>query len=195
MSLTFQVLDGAGIDAALDDLANLRIKVFAEWPYIYDGDLDYERRYMATYKDNPDAVIVAAIDGGRVVGCGSGSPMEAHQEGFREAFAGTGYDMADIYYCAESVLLPEYRGQGAGHAFFDGREGKARSLGRKYSAFCSVLRPDDHPLRPAGYRPLYDFWRARGYAPLDGVIAHFDWKDRGQETSSQKPLQFWIKTL
>ena len=36
----------------------------------------------------------------------------------------------------------------------------------------------------AGYRPLDSFWRARGYAPLPGVIAEFSWKDvDGREPS------------
>ncbi|MFP5511018.1 MAG: GNAT family N-acetyltransferase, partial [Alphaproteobacteria bacterium] len=36
-------LTGAGLEAALDDVARLRIAVFRDWPYLYDGDLAYER--------------------------------------------------------------------------------------------------------------------------------------------------------
>ena len=39
-------LTGEALDAALDDVAKLRIKVFRAWPYLYDGDLDYERNYL-----------------------------------------------------------------------------------------------------------------------------------------------------
>ena len=74
-------------------------------------------------------------------------------------------------------------------------EEQARSLGRRYSAFCSVIRPADHPARPADYRPLDGFWRKRGYQPLPGVIANFHWRDLGDAGETTKQLQFWMKPL
>ncbi|NDV01739.1 GNAT family N-acetyltransferase [Pseudoroseicyclus tamaricis] len=193
MSLRFETLSGAAVTERLDDLARLRIEVFRDWPYLYDGDLAYERRYMASYEDNPRAVLVGAFAGEALVGAATGTPMEDHAEDFAAAFAGR--DLGEIFYCAESVLLPDHRGQGAGHAFFDAREAHARALGRRYSAFCAVDRPADHPLRPEGYRPLDPFWRARGYVPLEGVFATFRWKDVDQPAETEHRLQFWMKTL
>jgi len=193
--LRFRVLTGAAVDAALDDLAQLRIRVFRDWPYLYDGDLDYERRYMASYRDSAGAMLVGAFAGDRLVGAATGTPMEDHAGDFAAGFDGTGYTLSSIFYCAESVLLPDCRGRGAGHAFFDAREAHARALGRRYSAFCAVIRPDDHPMRPRDYRPLDGFWRKRGYAPLPGVVAAFSWKDVGLAESTVKQLQFWIKAL
>ena len=195
MTLTYQVLDGDAVAAALDDLARLRIDVFADWPYLYAGSLDYERDYVATYRDAQNAILVAAKDGDRIVGAATGTPMEDHASDFAAPFAATGIPLTDIFYCAESVLLPDYRGQGAGHVFFDMREAKAKALGRRYVAFCSVMRPEDHPARPADYRPLDGFWRKRGYEKLDGVVARFKWTDHGDAEQSEKPLQFWMKAL
>ncbi|MBN9888506.1 GNAT family N-acetyltransferase [Salipiger abyssi] len=190
-----EVLTGAALDAALDDVARLRIAVFRDFPYLYDGDLEYERGYLQTYRDSPGAVLVGAFDGDRLVGAATGTPMEDHAEDFAAAFAGSGYDLAGIFYCAESVLLPEYRGRGIGHRFFDLREAHARALGRRFAAFCGVLRPADHPARPADYAPLDPFWRKRGYEKLDGALAHFRWKDLGNREQTDHSLQFWIKSL
>ncbi|MBW6419580.1 GNAT family N-acetyltransferase [Celeribacter sp. PS-C1] len=195
MTLSFRTLKGAEVEAALDDLARLRIAVFREWPYLYDGSLDYERNYMASYVGNDRAVLVAAFDGDRIVGAATGSPLAEHAEDFASAFAHVEMPMDSVFYCAESVLLPEYRGHGAGHAFFDAREAHARALGLSYSAFCSVIRPENHPLRPKGARSHDIFWRKRGYVPMEGVIAHFAWKDVNETESSDKSLQFWGKTL
>lgn len=195
MTLTYQVLDGEAVADALDDLARLRIDVFADWPYLYAGSLDYERGYVATYRDAQNAILVAAKDGDRIVGAATGTPMEDHASDFAAPFAATGIPLTDIFYCAESVLLPDYRGQGAGHVFFDMREAKAQSQGRRYVAFCSVMRPEDHPARPADYRPLDGFWRKRGYEKLDGVVARFKWTDHGDAEQTEKPLQFWMKRL
>jgi len=58
-----------------------------------------------------------------------------------------------------------------------------------------VVRPDDHPLKPADYRPLDSFWRKRGYAPAEGLVAHYAWKDVDQTEETLKALQFWIRDL
>ena len=190
-----EALTGAARTQALDDVARLRIAVFRDWPYLYDGSLAYERQYLEPYRDNPRAVLAVARDGDAIVGAATGTPMEDHAEEFASAFAHSGLNLSDIFYCAESVLLARYRGQGIGHRFFDIREAHARSLGRRYVAFCAVQRPDDHPAKPADYRPLDGFWRARGYSPLQGVRARFRWKDLGDSAETEKPLQFWMREL
>lgn len=194
MSLIVKALTGADLQAALDDVAQLRITVFRTWPYLYDGDLDYERNYMKAYQ-SPQAVVVAAIDAGKIVGVANGSPMLDHAEDFSAAFAARPEPVPEIFYFAESVLLPAYRGAGVGHKFFDLREAHARSCGARFAAFCSVVRPDDHPLRPDNYQPLDPFWRKRGYAPLDDVAARFRWKDINETHDTEKTMQFWMKPL
>lgn len=193
--ITTRVLTGPDLEAVLDDVARLRIDVFRNWPYIYDGTLDHERAYIATYRGKERAVVVGAFDGDRLIGAATGTPLEDHASDFAAPFAGTGLPLEDVFYCAESVLLPQYRGRGLGHAFFDARETHARAIGATFSAFCSVIRPADHPLRPADYRPLDGFWRKRGYAPMAGVVARFSWSDVEEVTPSEKALQFWGRAL
>lgn len=195
MSLTFRSLTGAQIAPVLDDVARLRIAVFRDWPYLYDGDLDYERGYLGQLAGSPDAIVVTAEADGRIVGAATGAPMEGHAADFGQAVAAQGMDLRDVFYCAESVLLPEYRGQGAGHAFFDAREAQARALGRRHCLFCAVVRPDDHPARDPAYRPLDAFWKARGYRKIEGMVATFAWRDIGASSETMKPLQFWGKAL
>lgn len=188
-------LTGEKLGTALGDVARLRIAVFRDWPYIYDGDLSYETAYLQSYRDSEAAIVVGAFDGDRLVGASTGTPLSDHADDFAAAFDGTGFDLGDIFYCAESVLLSDYRGQGIGHAFFDHREAHARGLGFRKVAFCAVQRPVDHPLRPARYAPLDPFWRKRGYAPLPGAVAQFAWKDLDRPGETEKPLQFWIRDL
>jgi len=193
--ITSRILTGQEIDiATLDALAKLRIAVFRHWPYLYQGDPDYERDYLERYQSK-GSVIVAAYDGAEMIGASTGAFMEDHAQEFGEAFANWPGNIEDIFYLAESVLLPDYRGRGLGHVFFDGREAQARQHGRQICTFCSVIRPENHPARPVDYRPLDGFWRKRGYAPLKGVIAHFPWRDIGETEPSMKQMQFWIRHL
>jgi len=193
MSLRIEPVTGAALDAALPRVAELRIEVFRAFPYLYDGDLAYEANYLAACADSPGAIIVGAWDGTRLVGAATGAPMEDHAAEFAAPFAERGHDLGEIFYCGESVLLPEYRG--VGHAFFDLREARGRALGRGFSCFCAVIRPDGHPLRPADYAPLDPFWRKRGYAKVEGLVASFRWKDFGDGHETAKPMQFWMREL
>lgn len=190
-----RALTGAELEAHLDDVARLRIAVFRDWPYLYDGTLDYEREYLKTYRDNAGALLVGAFDAGILVGASTSTFMEDHAEGFAAPLRQIGLPAGSILYGAESVLLPAYRGQGLGHRFFDLREAHARAHGRSHVAFCSVVRPDDHPLRPETYRTNDAFWAGRGYARLPGVLAEFAWKDVGDEGETVKPLQFWMRAV
>ncbi|HRY06750.1 MAG TPA: GNAT family N-acetyltransferase [Hyphomicrobiaceae bacterium] len=196
MTLEVTSLTGEAITRVLPDLAHLRMSVFRDWPYLYDGTLDYEEKYLATFAAAPGAVCVIARDGDQIVGASTGLPMVHADTEFKGPFAAAGYDIADVFYCGESVLLPTHRGGGVGHAFFEHREAQARKLGGfRFSTFCRVVRADDHPLKPKDYRPLDTFWTKRGYAPAPGLVAHFDWKDIDQQAETAKTLQFWIREL
>jgi len=194
MSLTCRCYTGAGIAPLVEQLAHLRIAVFRDWPYLYDGDLDYERRYLTGYAQG-DAILVAAFDGARMVGASTGMPIADHSDHLSDALTGFTQDLKSVFYCAESVLLSKFRGQGAYRVFFAEREAHARRLDFTFSAFCAVTRPADHPLRPATHKPLDPVWRRFGYAPLPGVVARMRWRDIGAPSETDKPLQFWGKSL
>ncbi|MFM5953021.1 MAG: GNAT family N-acetyltransferase [Novosphingobium sp.] len=195
MTIAVRPLSGAALQAALGDLARLRIAVFAAFPYLYAGSETYERGYLAEFTASPDAVLVAAIDGERIVGAATASPLIAQDAAIREPFERAGIDPAGVFYFGESVLLPEYRGRGIGHGFFDHREAAARAWGASAASFCAVIRPADHPARPAGYVPLDAFWLRRGYAPVPGLTGTFTWAEHGEAEETAKPMQFWMRAL
>ena len=195
MSLTVDALTGDELHAAIEDLARLRIAVFAKWPYLYAGDVAYEAGYLREFIAAPDAVLVAARDGGRVVGAATASPMWAQKFEFRQPFEELGYDTRRMFYFGESVLLPEYRGRGIGHAFFDHREAMARACGADVATFAAVVRPSDHPARPEGHIPLDGFWQKRGYAPVAGLVTELAWLEHGETSESPKPMQYWMRRL
>ena len=119
----------------------------------------------------------------------------AEHEELLASFRQANMPIAEYYYCAESVLEPSYRGQGIGHAFFDHREARARSLGYQTACFLSVLRRNDHPRTPANYRSHNTFWRKRGYAPVAGFAASFSWKDLDDTDASPKAMTLWQRQL
>ncbi len=187
---------GQALEEYIDNLARLRIEVFRDFPYLYDGDLDYEQNYLQTYIRCEQAVIVLALDGDKVIGASTGIPMQYESEEFIKPFPEHGYDPERIFYCAESVLKKEYRGLGLGVRFFEEREAHARELGGfDYFSFCCVDRPADHPLRPDNYVPLDKFWTKRGYSKQPELVTYYDWKDIDVEEETSKSMTFWLKKV
>lgn len=187
---------GAQIAPYLDAVAALRIAVFRDWPYLYNGDRAYEAQYLSTYSRSAESLFVLAFDGERVIGASTGIPLADESENFRKPFRAKGIAEQQVFYFGESVLLAEYRGRGLGHRFFDEREGFARGLGRfGMTAFCAVERDPRDPRRPPGHVPNDAFWRKRGYTRQEDMFCAIDWQEVGATAASSHDLRFWLRPL
>ncbi len=183
-------LRGAAIAPCIREVAALRIAVFREYPYLYDGDHDYEEQYLKTLADSEKSLVVLAQQDGRVVGASTALPLVDSDPLFQETFA----DPKRYFYYGESVLLPEHRGCGIGKAFFFYREKVARAEEYEKACFCAVRRPDDHPRRPAGYRDLAPLWNKQGFSKTS-LTTTYPWKDLDETEETSKVMEFWEKRL
>lgn len=194
--MQIRLLHGAAIAPYIDDLARLRLTVFREFPYLYDGTAQDEADYLASYTRSGRSLMVLALDEGKVVGVSTGLPLVDVAPEFQEPFLALGRDPASVYYFGESLVLPEYRGRGLGVRFFIERESYAHKLAEfDFCAFCAVERPETHPRRPADYKPLNGFWRNRGFLHDPALRTHYAWRDLDETHSSEKIMSFWTKEL
>ncbi|MEL1264986.1 GNAT family N-acetyltransferase [Pseudoxanthomonas putridarboris] len=192
---TIGLFRGPEITPWLDDVARLRVAVFRDWPYLYEGDFDYERDYLDAYAKSAESVFVLAVDRGEVVGASTGLPLADDTEAFRQPFLDSAIDPDEVFYFGESVLLPDYRGRGIGHAFFDHREAHARALGRfRWTAFCAVDRDADDARQPTGFRSNDAFWGKRGYQRQPGMSMRLAWDEIGRGRIDHT-LTFWLRPL
>lgn len=195
MALRFETLRGPALHPWLPALARLRITVFRDWPYLYEGDEAYEARYLRAYAEGEGAAVFVAFDGETPVGAATCEPMAQTHAEVREAFLAAGRNPAEYCYFGESVLLPAWRGQGAGVRFFTLREEHALSLGLRRATFCAVRRDSHDPRRPAGNTPLNAFWRKRGYTPRPGLSCTLNWREISATEETPHTLDFWERRL
>lgn len=187
---------GAEVAGLIPDIARLRMQVFRDYPYLYDGDEAYEQRYLKYYAESQESIVVVARAGADIVGASTGIPLSCENPSFQRPFIVRAMDVAKIFYCGESVLMLQYRGQGVYKHFFAERERHARALQRfDWICFCAVQRDGVHPLRPVNYRPLDDVWRHFGYVRCDDITMRLSWRQVDERAESEKTMVFWLKSL
>ena len=194
--LKFKSFIGAEINTALTDLGLLRIRVFHDFPYLYEGDLAHEKEYLKTYAHSEKAFVFAAYHGEMMVGATTCIPLADETPDVQQPFLKNELDIEKIFYFGESILLPAYRGMGLGHRFFEEREAHVRSYQTFQSTcFCSVHPGGNHPAQPAGYRPHDVFWTKRGYQKDTSLQCQMEWLDVGMDVPTSKKLIFRKKDL
>ena len=66
-ALTIHEIGGAELEPWLEALGGLRIRVFREFPYLYDGSLEYEREYLGVYQRcERSRIVLVTAAGARV---------------------------------------------------------------------------------------------------------------------------------
>lgn len=194
-NIQYLELSGEKLLPYIEELASLRIKVFREFPYLYDGSLDYERKYLDVYVKSQDSLVVLALAGDKIIGATTCLPMKDESSEFKSPLLNKGLDINQVYYFGESIILSQYRGHGIGHKFFEFRERQAKKIipNLKYTCFCAVKRPEDHHRKPANYKPLDEFWTRMGYQKQLDLNCNLKWKDIDEDIESTKELNFWLK--
>lgn len=195
MNLQISRLSGKEILPHINDLAKLRISVFKEYPYLYQGSFEYELKYLSTYTASPDSVMIIVSDHGKVVGASTAIPLKFETDECQKPFLHSNININDVFYFGESVLDKNYRGQGIYRHFFLEREAAARAACCHIATFCAVERPDDDERRPKDYTPLDAIWTHFGYVKHPEIATTYEWCEIGETTQSPKPMTFWLKTI
>lgn len=194
--LTYMALGGKDILPHLEGLAGLRIEIFRDFPYLYEGTLEYEVKYLHKYVRSDRSRVFAVYDGVTMVGASTCIPLIEEADEVKQPFENFHIPKEQIFYFGESILKKDYRGRGIGHYFFDQREQHAKALGGfTMTCFCSVQRPADHSMIPANYRTNDAFWEKRGYTQRKDLVCYMEWPDLQEAQSTQKPLVFWTREL
>lgn len=193
--ITELLLTGPAITAALDDLATLRLDIFREYPYLYQGRREDELNYLNSYASAPDACVIVARDVSDMIGAATGMPLVHEDAQLRAPFAGTGLSLDGVYYVGELLFRPAYRNAGLGTKLLGRMESQVRSFGRFSTLTCATVeRPDDHPLRPGDHVPISRFLGRTGFVRLPGVTTRFSWCE-SDGVERDHSMQLWSKDL
>lgn len=206
LDFSISTVSGADTIPYHQDLARLRMAIFRDFPYLYEGNDTYESTYNAPYGQSSKSLFVVIKASNEVVGISTAIPMRDMDESIALILSDAGYTAASGFYLGESVLTPNFRGRGLYKKMFDLREEEARLQGHSFTAFLSVVRESDHPLKPINYIPHDTTWKSYGYTPIEAHMTFSyptvplpdskntsGWSKQG--STHDHTLQFWVKDL
>ena len=193
-AIKIKTLRGREIIPYIHKIAELRITIFREYPYLYEGEMSYEERYLLMYSRTEDAMLVIAEDNQEVVGAITGLPLTKSMEEIKCLFIEKTIPADRIFYLGEIVLLQEYRNKNIGYMMYQQFEKAVKEM-QLYEkiAICEVVRIENDLRKPLGYKPLDNFWNRQGYVKQPDLIAYFSWKEIGATEETKHPMVFWIK--
>lgn len=195
MVISENLLTGPAVEASLEALAALRIDIFREYPYLYDGIRDDELKYLRHYMETPHAFVIAVNDSDSMIGAATGTPLCYEPEDIIYRFAGTSYPVTETFYVGELLFYPAYRNGGLGLRLLEKIEEYVCTLGTyRYLTCATVVRPDNHTQCPEIYVPINRFLARSGFNKLSDVTTSFAWREI-DGTSRDHPMQFWVKEL
>ena len=185
------IIRGSEIEKHVDQLGRFRIEIFREYPYLYDGSIEYERAYLGRYSRNPESLLLILQDARGIIGACTGTPLNGEDNDFQNAFVGENKDA--IYYIGEVVLRADSRGQGLGSRLLSTALSLINLKRFRIISLCTVDRGLNHPRRPGNYCPPDYLWEKYGFVKSNNLLAYLAWKDIGHEAETQKPMNIWLK--
>ena len=186
-----QILRGSEINHYIDQLGRFRIQIFREYPYLYDGSIEYERTYLGRYSMSPESLLIILEDALGIVGACTGIPLAGEDPEFQNAFVGENKE--EIYYIGEVMLRADSRGKKLGSRLMSTALDLIDSNQFKKISLCTVDRGLGHPREPLGYSPPDYLWKKYGFEKSKNFMAYLDWKDIGHDVETRKPLNIWFR--
>lgn len=192
-ALSIQTFSGGEARSHWQQIAQLRIDMFKEFPYLYEGSLDYEMDYLETYFKSPNSVILLVFDQDNLVGFSNAIPLTEEMKEIQEPFLQKGIDIRDYLYVGEFMIQPSYRGRGLLRKFIEHHEALAVRHGCNNIVFMTVNRSVNHPCRPKDYASPDPIWEHFGYRRIQGMDITMIWKQVDTHKDEVNKLAIWQK--
>jgi ribosomal protein S18 acetylase RimI-like enzyme len=183
---------GQAIAGLVEELGQFRITIFREYPYLYDGSMEYERQYLARYATSPNAVVALERDGLGFVAVATGIALCEETSCYIQPFCS---DPEHYFYIGEIMVRTDCRGQGRGTRLLQAMMEEGRRQGFPRACLYTVRRDPGHPARPADYRSPDGLWVRMGFTKVPGCEIPCSWKEIGEEVETEKPMDVWVADL
>lgn len=197
---SIKLLTNQEVTPLLPFVASLRINVFREYPYLYDGNFKEEMDDLEHCAQLPHNAIAIAYHKNTPIGFLYGIPLVEFQSHFEnpviDLFKEKNLQPETCYYFADVIILPEHRGNHLTKKLFDVLEAYAQENGYSSASFITENH-EVHPLKPVDYKSLAPLWTYLQYKKT-GLQSEGSWQTHQPDGSIKKQkhlADIWFKQL
>jgi GNAT superfamily N-acetyltransferase len=193
--MEFQIATGQQFQQHINAIAALRISIFKEYPYLYDGDIQTETEYLKSYSKSKNSVLIIVKDKQKVIGAVTGIPLAEADEMFLTPFP-KNQSIHSIFYLGEILLLKEYRGKGIGYQMYRIFEDLVRQKKQYHKiAIAEVIRDQNDPRKPKNYISVHKLWERLGYIEHPEIVMQCSYKTVDSTEKIPHSLVYSFKDL
>lgn len=198
--MSLEIITSTNLESYLDIIADFRIKYFKEFPYLYEGTIDYEKHYLQGFAKDPKSILILIKFENRVIAVSTALPLMSEADILDDTsarFKEAGYQPEDFFYYSEVLIAPDFRKEGLLRKIYAIREKWARSFGFNQLTLATVIREKTHPLRPSGYVEIESIWKHFGFQKTS-IEIDYKWPTifpDGSVKEVNNKMVFWHKAL
>lgn len=192
-----EIYEGAKIAPYVKTVAELRVGIYREYPYLYDGNVEFElKETLPIYTRSKNSVWGVARDGEKIIGLAIWLPLSEISRDLQTPLLEKELDV-EAYCClVDLMVLKEYQGQGIGKRLYAISEEHVKKEQRySYLTLYTIERPIKDHKKPKDYTSLDEYWKKRGFVKHPELFFTHPWKDIGDKVDTDHTLIFWIKDL
>jgi GNAT superfamily N-acetyltransferase len=186
------------VEEYLDILIRFRLEYFKEYPYLYYGTSSCEKEYLSAYITNQKGAVAVAKYKDEVVGILTGAPLQAFPEmanNIQSMFSDAKANLDGYYYYGDVIVSPQYRSHGLATRLFSEFDAAIQQWGFKSACLLTIVREDNHPLKPKNYKVINSLWKHLGFLRTH-VMIKIHWptiQENGEIKDDVNALEFWSK--
>ncbi len=197
-NMSIKTFRGESIGPFLEDITDLCLTIYKEYPYCYEGTKEEYFPFIEYYAQSDHGIACLLFDSNRPVGVAIGMPMSEMREKYKAPFtdARSYENFNEIFYLGEFLLLKDYRGRGWGKKIYlEFEYAVDETENFKKMCFCKIDESNQTNLKPENYKPLDKFWKKKGFNKCDDITVIVNWKNVGELDDSPHKLVYWLKSF
>lgn len=194
--LKIRTLTGPEARSQFDQIAEMRLRNFKEFPYLYKGNKEYEWEYLNnSYFCSPSAQILLVEDDQKIVGFSNTICLTEEIDHFKKPFIEQHLNTDDYFYIGEVILDPLYRGKSLFYNISRWIAERAVQGNYKYMLCYSVMRDDLDPRRPYAFQPVEKIWQKLGFVKDSRLTVSCTWPQIDTNKEEENKLAAWVRKI
>lgn len=194
-----KLLTGQDIKPVIGFVAQKRLDTFCEYPYLYEGTMEYERAYLENFSiPENNAAIAMAYYNQKAIGFVTAIPL-IHAEIVQESLPSLeneGINTKKCFYISEGIVDQEHRKQKIALRLYGLIKKYAHEKGFTIESVLNESH-EEHPLKPKNYIDINNTFIAHGavktITTLKAIWPTF--QVDGSVKEQEHVLQYWVKNL